>query len=113
LGDGINDGPAMQRARCSGTPAVDRPFVPSRADFYFLTPGLFPVRVALNAAKAVRRVVRTALTFATLYNVLAIGLCYAGAMRPWLAAIFMPLSSISVLTYTAFALSPRRKVWRS
>jgi len=113
LGDGINDGPAMQRARASGTPAVDRPFVPARADFYFLTPGLYPVRVALNAAHAMRGVVRNALVFATIYNVLAIGLCVAGLMRPWVAAVFMPLSSVSVLTYTAFALSPRRNVWRS
>jgi P-type Cu2+ transporter len=113
LGDGINDGPAMQRARCSGTPAVDRPFVPARADFYFLTPGLFPVRVALSAARAMRGVVRNALVFATLYNVLAIALCFSGLMRPWVAAVFMPLSSVSVLTYTAFALSPRRNVWRS
>ena len=30
IGDGINDGPALSRALCSGTPAVDRPFVPAR-----------------------------------------------------------------------------------
>ncbi len=113
IGDGINDGPALSRARCSGTPAVDRPFVPARADFYFLTPGLAPVRVALRAARAVRKVVRHALAFATLYNVFAVALCYAGLMRPWLAAVLMPASSLLVLGYTAFALSPRRPLWRS
>jgi Cu2+-exporting ATPase len=113
IGDGINDGPALSHALCSGTPAVDRPFVPARADFYFLTPGLHPIRTALRAGKAVRRVVRTALGFATLYNVFAVGLCYAGLMRPWLAAVLMPASSLLVLAYTALALSPGRRLWRS
>ncbi len=112
IGDGINDGPALSRARCSGTPAVDRPFVPARADFYYLTPGLAPVRLALRASKAVRRVVRHALAFATIYNVFAVALCYGGLMRPWLAAVLMPTSSILVLGYTALALSPRRSLWR-
>jgi Cu2+-exporting ATPase len=113
LGDGINDGPALSRAYCSGTPAIDRPFVPSRADFYFLTPGLAPVRLALSVARAVRSTVHKALWFAALYNVGAVGLAYAGLMRPWLAAVLMPASSVAVLLFTAHALSTRRPVWRS
>jgi Cu2+-exporting ATPase len=108
IGDGINDGPALSLASCSGTPAVDRPFVPARTDFYFLTPGLHPVRAALHVARSVRRVIHTALGFATAYNLLAVGLCYAGLMRPWLAALLMPASSLLVLTYTALSLAPRR-----
>ncbi len=113
IGDGINDGLALSRAHCSGTPAVDRPFVPARADFYFLTAGLLPLRTALHASRAVRRVVHNALFFATAYNVVAVGLSFAGLMHPWLAAVLMPTSSAVVLTYTAFALSPRRPLWRS
>jgi Cu2+-exporting ATPase len=113
LGDGINDGLALSRAHCSGTPAIDRPFVPSRADFYFLTPGLEPVRRALHVARAVRDTVRKALWFAGLYNVGAIALAYAGLMRPWLAALLMPASSIAVLLFTAHALSPRSDAWKS
>lgn len=113
LGDGINDGPALSRALCSGTPAIDRPFVPARADFYFLTEGLTPVRQALHVAAGVRAVVRKALWFAGLYNVAAVALAYAGLMRPWLAAVLMPASSIAVLAFTALSLSTRRNVWRS
>jgi Cu2+-exporting ATPase len=113
LGDGINDGLALSRAHCSGTPAIDRPFVPSRADFYFLTPGLEPVRQALHVARRVRATVRAALWFAGLYNVAAVGLAYAGLMRPWLAAVLMPASSIAVLLFTAHALSNRSQAWKS
>jgi Cu2+-exporting ATPase len=58
IGDGINDGLAVERATCSGTPAVDRPFMPSRSDFYFTTPGLAPVGLALRASHELARVVR-------------------------------------------------------
>jgi Cu2+-exporting ATPase len=113
LGDGINDGPALSRALCSGTPAIDRPFVPARTDFYYLTPGLAPVRTALHVARRVRHTVRGALVFATAYNVLVVGLAYAGVMVPWLAAVLMPASSLGVLAFTGISLSPRRILWKS
>jgi Cu2+-exporting ATPase len=113
LGDGINDGLALSAAFCSGTPAIDRPFVPSRADFYYLSAGLAPVRTALQAAKVVRRVVRNALVFAAAYNVLAVGLCVAGVMRPWLAAVMMPASSLAVIAYAVWCLSARSSIWKS
>jgi len=46
VGDGVNDALALDRAHASGTPAIDRPFVPARADFFFVTPGLAPIRLA-------------------------------------------------------------------
>ncbi|HEY6880488.1 MAG TPA: heavy metal translocating P-type ATPase metal-binding domain-containing protein [Polyangiales bacterium] len=113
LGDGINDGLALSAAFCSGTPAIDRPFVPSRADFYYLSAGLAPVRTALHVAQAVRRVVRNALGFAAAYNVLAVGLCVAGVMRPWLAAVMMPASSLAVIAYAVWSLSAGSSLWKS
>lgn len=113
LGDGINDGLALSTAFCSGTPAIERPFVPSRADFYYLSAGLAPVRTALRASKAVRHVVHNALWFAAAYNVLAVGLCVAGVMRPWLAAVMMPASSLAIITYAVWSLSARSSLWKS
>ena len=113
IGDGINDGPALSRAACSGTPAIDRPFVPARTDFYFLTPGLSPIRLVLRTARRVRRVVGSALWFALAYNVFAVALSYAGLMRPWLAAVLMPASSLVVLALVVLTLSPRSSLWKS
>ena len=53
IGDGVNDTLVVEHAFCSGTPAVDRPFMAARSDFYFVTPGLSPIRMALHAARAV------------------------------------------------------------
>ncbi len=113
LGDGINDGPAAERAYLSGTPAVDRPFLPARTDFYFVTPGLAPIGLALRASRAVARITRRNLGAAVAYNAVAVGLAYAGLMSPLVAAVFMPLSSISIVSATVWSLAARSPLWRS
>ena len=85
----------------------------ARSDFYFVSPGLHPVRVALRAAIALSRIRRANLVLAVLYNVLAVGLAYAGVMSPLLCAVIMPASSLTIIAVTAFRLSPRRSLWRS
>ncbi len=113
VGDGINDSLVVSEAYCSGTPAVDRPFMAARSDFYFVSPGLHPVRVALRASRALSRIRRANLVVAVAYNILAVGLAYAGLMSPLVCAVIMPMSSVSTIAITAFRLSPRRSLWRS
>ncbi len=113
VGDGINDSLAAQTASCSGTPALDRPFMASNCDFYLGTNQLAPIRDALHAATVLTSVVRRNLVFALAYNGLAISLAWAGVMRPWLAAILMPSSSILIVLATTLSLSPRSTRWKS
>jgi Cu2+-exporting ATPase len=108
LGDGVNDALAVSRSHVSGTPAIDRPFMPARTDFYLVTPGLGSLDTALSAASELRRVIRGNLGFAVFYNALTVGLCFAGLMQPWLAAVLMPLSSVSVLAMTRVRLGQKR-----
>jgi Cu2+-exporting ATPase len=113
VGDGINDTLVVEHASCSGTPAIDRPFMAARSDFYFVTPGLAPIRAALHAASAVARVRSMNLTIALSYNVVAVALAYAGLMSPLLCAVFMPLSSLTTLGATRLALSHGSRLWKS
>ncbi len=113
IGDGINDSAAVATAFASGTPTVDRPFMAARSDFYFTTPGLRPVRLALLAARKLAKVRRRNLGLAIAYNVVAVSLAYAGVMSPLLCAIFMPASSITTILATTFSLSRRSPLWRS
>ncbi|MCP4447437.1 MAG: HAD-IC family P-type ATPase [Myxococcales bacterium] len=113
VGDGINDSLAAKTASCSGTPALDRPFMASNCDFYLGTSNISPIRDALSAAGTLMRVVRRNLAFAVIYNILAIALAWAGLMRPWLAAILMPSSSILIVLATTISLSPRSARWKS
>ena len=113
VGDGLNASPSFAAALCAATPAVDRPVLPGKADFYFLGDGIAAIRRALFAAKQLRRVVRGNLVIAVLYNVIAAGLCLAGLVTPVVAAILMPASSVAVVSLTAWRLSGRRLTWMS
>jgi cation transport ATPase len=113
VGDGLNDQVAMREAACSGTPAVNRPFMASRCDFYFVSPGLHPVAQVLRASKMLTDVVRQILAFAIAYNLVAVSLAMGGLMKPWVAAVLMPLSSLITLAYTVMMLSRKGTQWRS
>jgi Cu2+-exporting ATPase len=113
LGDGINDALVADVATCSGTPAIDRPFMAARTDFYVVTPGLRPIRLALAMAKKLASVVHVNLAIAVAYNVVTVGLALAGLMSPLLCAVLMPLASLSTVLFTTFSLSRRNTTWKS
>lgn len=110
LGDGLNDGLAAQEAYCVGTPALDRPFMASRADFYVVTAGLAPLRKAFAWARRLRRVVRRTFAIALAYNIVTVTLACAGLMSPLVCAILMPVSSLSTVLTTTFSLKSRKDV---
>jgi Cu2+-exporting ATPase len=118
IGDGVNDLAAVERAHCSGTPAIDRPFVASRSDFYFVTPGLAPIGQALEVSRVLARVVRRNLTVALAYNAVAVALAFAGLMSPLVCAVLMPISSLSTIAVTSFSMKGaerggRKRSWKS
>lgn len=113
VGDGINDSPSFEAALCAATPAVDRPVLPGKADFFFLGDGIAALRRALAAAVRLRAVLRDNLIFALVYNVAAVALCLAGLVDPVMAAILMPISSVGIVAFTAWRLSGRRLTWMS
>ena len=114
VGDGINDSLVAEAAYCAGTPAIDRPFMAARCDFYFVSPGLGPIREALHMAKRLVRVVRINLAIAIFYNVITITLALAGLMTPLWCAVLMPVSSLTtVLATTAQLTREKRSPWTS
>jgi len=113
VGDGLNDAPSFAAALCAATPAVDRPVLPGKADFYFFGDGVQALRWSLGAARHLRRVTRTNLVLAVSYNLIALAAALAGLVTPVVAAILMPLSSLGVVGLTAWRLSERRTSWTS
>ncbi len=111
VGDGLNDSPSFEVALCAATPAVDRPVLPGKADFYFMGDGIAAIRRSLLAARHLRKVVRDNLIIAIAYNGLAVALCLAGLVTPVVAAILMPVSSIAVVSLTTLRLATRRLPW--
>ena len=106
IGDGLNDARAFDAADCAITPAAGRPFVATRCDLYLGGTGLGGVLVAIERARRLRHVIRVDLMIALTYNALAISFALAGWMRPWLAALLMPASSLLTLAVTRATLGP-------
>jgi Cu2+-exporting ATPase len=104
VGDGANDSLAADQSLVRGTPAVERSLLAEKADFYFLSRGLRPVRTLIETALLRRQAVMSAFTFALLYNASAVALSLGGKMNPLLAAILMPLSSVVTLLIVGWRL---------
>jgi Cu2+-exporting ATPase len=111
LGDGVNDSLAFSRALCAGTPAIDRPVLPGKSDFFLTGDGIGALGEALRVARRLRATVRRNLSLSLAYNAVAVAACFAGAMTPLRAAVAMPLSSLSILALTVASLSER--AWKS
>ena len=105
VGDGLNDSLAFAAAGATGTPAVDRPVMPGKADFFLMGDGIGGVRHLFSTARALRVTLRRILVVSLAYNALVVGLALAGAMTPLRAAVAMPLSSIAVLLLAVRGLS--------
>lgn len=108
VGDGVNDAAALAEAdvaialRGGLTAALDhcQVFVADAAR------GVSAVGDLLVAADHRRQRIRGLLTWAVIYNLIAIGLAAGGAWGPVVCAIAMPISSL--LTVIAALMAPRR-----
>lgn len=107
LGDGLNDGPALDAAHVAGAMPGEDGALAERADFFLLGEGLGPLGSLFEEQARFQQVTHRNLAFALSYNVLIVGLALAGLMSPVLAAISMPISSIAVVAHTGWALRPR------
>jgi Cu2+-exporting ATPase len=97
LGDGANDSLAFDRALCRGTPVIHRGLLEQKADFFYLGHGIGGIRALFEVDAVRRRTQRVILIFSIAYNLLAVGLAVAGRMNPLVAAILMPVNSLSTL----------------
>jgi len=97
VGDGINDAPVLAAADTSIAPAHGALLAQTSADVIMLGNSLDPINTALSMAGKTMRIVRQNLTWAIVYNALALPLAAAGFVPPWAAAIGMSASSLIVV----------------
>jgi Cu2+-exporting ATPase len=97
VGDGVNDAAALAAATVGVGVHGGAEAALAAADVFLGREGLSPVAELLEGARRTLGVIRRNLIFSLSYNVVAVSLAMAGFMHPLVAAILMPLSSITVV----------------
>jgi len=72
MGDGVNDALAFDLAAVAGTPSLDFPTLPARADFVVTSGDLGPLADLVRLARRVHTITRRNIAIAAVYNALAL-----------------------------------------
>lgn len=97
VGDGVNDAAALSAATVGIAVHNGAEAALSAADVSFARPGLDPLVRLMRDARATTAAIRLNLIVSLGYNVIFGGLAIAGQVNPLVAAVLMPLSSVTVL----------------
>ena len=97
VGDGVNDAAALAAADVGIGVSGGAEATLAVSDIFLMKPDLSLVVEAFHGARATRRLIRTHLGISLVYNLTAGTLAVLGMMSPLMAAVVMPLSSLSVI----------------
>ena len=98
VGDGVNDAAALSAATVGVAVHGGAEASLAAADVYLTRPGLAPLVELLDGARATMGIIRRNLTVSLVYNLVGASLAMSGVITPLVAAVLMPLSSLTVVT---------------
>jgi len=97
VGDGVNDAAALSAATVGIAVHGGAEASLAAADVYLSRPGLAPIVALVTGARNTLWTIRACLGVSLVYNAAAATLAMTGVIGPLIAAILMPLSSLSVV----------------
>ncbi|MFI5312182.1 MAG: HAD-IC family P-type ATPase, partial [Gemmatimonadales bacterium] len=97
VGDGVNDAAAIAAASVGIGVHGGAEASLATADIYLTRPGLAPLVELVSGAERTMAVIRRNLAFSLAYNLAGATLAMTGVINPLVAAVLMPVSSLTVV----------------
>lgn len=97
VGDGVNDAAAMTAATAGIAVSGAAEIAVEAADVYLRSPSIGAIATTITGARETVTTIRRNLRFSLVYNLAAGTLAVTGVIHPLIAALVMPLSSLTVL----------------
>jgi Cu+-exporting ATPase len=97
IGDGLNDAGALQQSNVGITLADDiNNFTPS-CDAILDAKKLHQMPQLMRLAKSAQMIINTCFSVSIIYNIIGLSIAMQGLMQPMIAAILMPVSTLSIV----------------
>jgi P-type Cu+ transporter len=102
-GDGLNDAGAFLQADVGISVADDIYHFSPAGDAIVQAKSFHKLGAFINYSNRSLRIVRICFTLSLCYNIVGLGIAVTGHMSPVVAAILMPISSVTVVAFATFA----------
>ena len=108
IGDGLNDSGALESANVGIAVSEDIfRFTPS-SDAIIEASRLYKLKHFLSISMGAKNVLKICYLFSVVYNIIGLTFAITGNLTPLIAAILMPLSSISIVLISTFLITLKR-----
>ncbi len=99
IGDGLNDAGALQQADAGIAISEDTNVFTPSSDGILKADKLVQLPVFLKITKQTKQIIYTSFVIAFIYNIIGLGFAVTNQLTPIVAAILMPISSISIVIF--------------